>query len=287
MIATQNQQTPKEDLTADLMPETPASLAKTAELSTITLNRSPILLSNHHTHHHPKAGINPLADMASYLFSIIGKMKYLKSHPSLSALQKELLQEVNTFQENAKNIGYNTEYIIVCRYVLCATLDDIISGTSWGGQGQWVKFSLLAAYNQDTAHQEKFFTIMERSIKEPSLYIDLMEVMYICLSMGYKGQYRSTEHNQYQLEQITTNLYKHIRAYRGNITKTLSPHLLKSNKSVSGKRTENKFSFLFIFFVTACVVMIIFISLSYLMDVISNEAYKDLFPMESSVLHNQ
>lgn len=248
-----------------------------------TLNASAqLLLPSRIVSHNPKAGLNPIVDAAGYLFSIIGKLKAIKTYRQLNKLQAELIQEINLFHETVKNHGYSSEYIVVCRYVLCAITDEIICNTSWGGQGQWDAFSLLAAFNQDTHHQDKFFSIMERTIKEPALYIDLMELMYICLSMGYKGQYRTTEHSQYQLEQITNNLYKHIRAYRGSFSKTLSPTPLKSNKSTAKPKIQRKTSLFFIFVVTACVMMTIFVSLGYLMDVISNEAYKNIAQLGKS-----
>jgi type VI secretion system protein ImpK len=112
-----------------------------------------------------------------------------------------------------------------------------------------------------------------------------MELMYFCLSLGYKGQYRSTEFNQHQLEQIVDNLYKHIRLFRGHITKALSHIPLKATK-VSGKPVAQKEPVgLKLTYVTVCVVMSIFISLGYLMDVISNEAYKNITHFENVVSH--
>ncbi len=241
------------------------------------------LLPNRPANHSAKSGLNPLVDAASYLFSVIGKLKQIQAYTQLNKLQQELMQEVNTFTDAVKSQDDNSEYAIVCRYVVCATLDDIIANTEWGSQGVWDQYSILAAFNQDVQHQDKFFTIMERALKEPVLYIDLMELMYLCLSMGYKGRYRATEHSQYQLEQITNNLYKHIRANRGSFSKTLSPTPLKASGAKAVIR--NKTSFLFIFIVTACIVMAIFIGLGYLMDVISNEAYKNLASVTNPVPH--
>lgn len=284
MIATHNQQTDglplslASDASAKPLHENDYAVNKVKSLNT----RSQLLLQSRVVAHNPKAGLNPLVDTAGYLFSVLGKLKQLKTYRQPSKLQKELVQEVTSFQEAIKNHGYNAEYIVICRYILCATFDDIISNTAWGAQGQWDSHCLLGAFNQDTQHQDKFFTIMERAIKEPAFYIDLMELMYICLSMGYKGQYRSTEHSQYQLEQITNNLYKHIRAYRGSFSKSLSPTPLKTAKSTT-KPAAKRNSMFFVFLVTACVIMTIFVSLGYLMDVISNEAYKNISPVETRV----
>jgi type VI secretion system protein ImpK len=233
--------------------------------------------------HHPKAGLNPLVDVAGYLFSVIGKLKQVDSYHQLNKLQKELVREINTFYDAIKTLGYNAEYTVVCRYVLCATIDDIISNTNWGGQGRWEQHSLLISFNQDIQHQDKFFSIVERAIKEPTHYIDLMELLYLCLSMGYKGFYRATEHSQYQLELITNSLYKHIRAYRGNFSKSLSPAPAKSTKPITKTVVPPSTSPLIVLLTTFCVVMILFIGLSYLMDVISNDAFKNITQLQKPV----
>ncbi len=237
--------------------------------------------------HSANAGLNPLADAAASLFSILGKLKQLPVYRQLSKLQKELIQEVNSFHETISQLNYNAEYIAVCRYIICATIDDIIANTPWGGQNQWDHYSLLTAFNQDTQHQDKFFIILERAIKEQTLYIDLMELMYISLSFGYKGQYRSTEYSQYQLEQITHQLYKHIQVYRGNFSRTLSPTPIKNSVIKNQKLAKkNKFSPLLAILITAYIILIIFVSLDFLTDVISNEAYQPIAEVKNLVSHS-
>lgn len=244
-----------------------------------------LLLPGRNFAHNTQSGLNPVVDAASYLFSVLGKLKQLKAYHHLSLLKDELILEINTFQESLQTQAYNAEYAIVCRYILCATFDDIISNTVWGSQGQWESHSLLNSFNPEGHQEDKFFTIMERAVKEPNIYIDLMELMYICLSSGYKGHYRATEHSQYQLEQIHNHLFKHIRAYRGNFSKALSPAPFKFSK-IAKKSRKNNTSFLLIGIVTTCVIMTIFISLGYLMDVISNEAYSNILQIENTVSHD-
>lgn len=275
MSVTHNEQTLDGELGEDI--------ADNAIVPSSPSESTPLLLPGKIVSHHPKAGINAMVDVAGYLFSLLGKLKQLKSYRNPGRLQKELLQEINTFHEAIKAHGYNAEYIVVCRYVLCATFDDILANTNWGGQGQWESYSLLAAYNQDIEHHEKFFTILERAIKEPAYYIDLMEFMYICLSMGYKGSYRATEHNQYQLEQITNNLYKHIRSFRGGFSKTLSPTPLRFSRMLVKKTIQLRYSLLIILGATACIIMTIFIGLGYLMDTMSNEAYRNITHIQRTV----
>jgi type VI secretion system protein ImpK len=243
-------------------------------------------LHNQIISHHPRAGLNPVADAAGYLFTVMGQLKEAQNFRQLGRLQKELLQEINTFQKTIKNHGYHQEYILVCRYIICAAIDELISNTEWGGEHHWDQYSLLAAFGQDVHHQEKFFGIMERAIKEPAYYIDLMELMYICLSMGYRGRYRGNDIYQAQLEQVTSALYKHIRAYRGNFSKVLSPAPLKPPRPASKHSPHAPTSHLTVFLLTACIIMTLFISLGYLMEMISNEAFSNFTDIQKPVSRN-
>jgi len=241
-----------------------ASLEKCLSLETTPSN---LQLANHIVRHHPQSGLNTLADAATHLFTCIGKLKLMKSHTALHTLQAELIEEINFFYATVKHHGFSPEYTLVSRYIMCAMLDEILMHSPL----PWEPYRLLVFYNQDLEHQEKFFTILQRIIKEPALYIDLMELMYLCLSMEYKGQYRTMENGHYQLEQITNGLYKHIRAYRGSYSKILSPTPLKPSNHPSMTILKRKKSLTTIFIVTVCVILTIFISLGYRMDV-SNES---------------
>jgi type VI secretion system protein ImpK len=256
----------------------------TAPAKTTPSSSTQLLLPSKFITHHPKAGINPLADAAAYLFSVAGKLKQLKSYRHLSKLHKELVQEINAFQDAAKAQGYSSEYILVSRYALCTTLDDIIVNTPWGGQGQWDNHNLLTAFNQEAFTQERFFMILDRITKDPGLYIDLMEFMYLCLSLGFKGSYRSTEYSNNQLEQITHSLYKHIRAHHGDFNKTLSPFPVRGATTHTKSTPRNTPVFL-VALTTVTIILSLFVGLGYLLDTISNQAYRELMHIGKSILY--
>lgn len=243
-----------------------------------------LLLPGKFISHHPKAGINPLVDSAAYLFSAVGKLKQLKSYHHLNQLQKELIDEINQFQDNAKTHGYSPDFILVSRYALCVTLDDIISNTGWGSQGQWENYRLQMVFNNnESPNYERFFLILERIAKDPALYIDLMEFMYICLSLGFKGIYRATEFGNNQLEQITDSLYKHIRSQHGNFSKILSPFPLRLAPTSKINTTKNPLWG--ILGITAVIILAIFIGLGYMLNSISNQAYQELTHIGKSMLY--
>ncbi|MCD6039380.1 MAG: hypothetical protein K0S27_780 [Gammaproteobacteria bacterium] len=234
--------------------------------------------------HHSKAGLNPLVDIAGYLFSMLGKLKHLKSYRNLNKLHQELTAEINGFQDAAQARGYRSEYTLVSRYALCVTFDDIIANTSWGGQGQWEGYSLLTVFNSETVQQERFFLILERIIKEPTLYIDVMEFMYICLSLGYKGSYRANEFSNGELEKITHGLYKRIRAYHGDFSRALSPFPIKPSRP-SKTALPKQPSYGLLFSVTTIIILLMFVGLGFMLDIISDQAYQALMHIGKSILY--
>lgn len=249
-----------------------------------TSSQQHLLLPSKFITHHPKSGLNPLVDAAAYLFSVIGKLRQLKSYRNLNKLHQELLQEINAFQDAAKAQGYTSEYVLVARYAVCATIDDIISSSSWGSQGQWDSYSLLATLNQEPLQQDRFFVILDRISKEPALYIDVMELMYLCLSFGYKGNYRFTEFSHSQLEQITNALYKRIRSQRGDFSKTLSPFPIKTTSSLH-KTVTKKAPLWMTVIATLAILLGLFTGLGFLLDNMSKQAYQKLMHIGNSILY--
>lgn len=188
--------------------------------------------------HRKEAGINPLVDAASYIFSLMGKLKHLKYCNDFKLLQNELVAEIENFKETVETcLGsseYLAEYLPISLYALCMTIDDIISSTAWGDQGAWDEYSLISHFNESPLSGENFLIILERLILDPDIYIDVIEFFYICLNLGFRCK-RSAEFSYEQLERIANSLYKRIRNYHGNYNKTLTPFPLRVNKSVKSK----------------------------------------------------
>lgn len=196
-----------------------------------------LILTHKLNTHLPESGLNPLVDAAGQLFTTMGKLKQLKSCDDLNGLHNELVQEIENYKEIVQTLGYVedylSEYIPITCYALCVTLDDIILNTSWGGDGKWDTYALVHTFTPDAPSHMSFFIILERLIRDTDVYIDVIEFMYICLSLGFKCGYNSntTEFNHEQVQQIINALYKRIRAYRKDFSKTLSPFPIRASNS--------------------------------------------------------
>lgn len=184
-----------------------------------------LLLTSKPVIHRPESGINPIVDAASYLFSLMGKLKHVKKYQQLDKLHNELVAEIENFKEIVESYptqkDFLSEYLPISLYALCSTIDDIIYSTPWG-QNEWHAYSLVNRFNEAPLTAENFLILLERLVLDPSIYIEVIEFFYFCLSLGFKGG-NTGEFSHEQLEKMMNSLYKRIRAHRGNYNKTLSP----------------------------------------------------------------
>jgi type VI secretion system protein ImpK len=131
---------------------------------------------------------------------------------------------VRQFESNAQAAGVAAQTITAARYVLCTALDEAVMNTPWGGQSGWAAKRLLVAFHGESYGGEKFFLILDRLCADFSRHIDLIELMYICLTLGFGGRYQIEADGRAKLADIQEELYRRIKAQRPPAADELAPH---------------------------------------------------------------
>jgi type VI secretion system protein ImpK len=161
-------------------------------------------------------GLNPLVQAASPLLQLAGRLRTtLMTTPDLGGLRRHALEEIRRFEERARQTGVANEFVVAARYALCAALDEAVLSTPWGTQSEWAQQTLLVTLHREAWGGEKFFDMLDRIKKDPAKHIDLIELQYLCIALGFTGKYRVSDGGQTRLAQIQHELYQIIRAHRG------------------------------------------------------------------------
>ncbi len=168
-------------------------------------------------------GLNPLVNSASTLLAVFSKTRESLSHPNVGSLHQQLEREIKAFDMKARSAGVKEDTVMIARYLLCTILDEAVLNTPWGAESAWNQRTLLGTFHKETAGGEKFFAILDRLRNTPAENIDALELIYICLSLGYEGKYRVVARGRDQLEQLRDDLFYIIRSYRGEYERALSP----------------------------------------------------------------
>ena len=172
----------------------------------------------------PGQGLNPLLTAAVPLLLMAGGMRGSTVQGDVPALRRQALEEIRRFEESARAAGIANEVIIAGRYALCAALDEAVLATPWGAHSDWAQQTLLNTLHREAYGGEKFFEMLERIAQEPALRIDLIELQYLCIALGFAGKFQLLEQGQTRLAQVQHDIFQRIRSVRSPAEPELSLH---------------------------------------------------------------
>jgi type VI secretion system protein ImpK len=156
------------------------------------------------------------------LLLMVGGMRSSTIRGDVPALRRQALEEIRRFEENARSAGIANEVIIAGRYALCAALDEAVLATPWGAHSDWAQQTLLNTLHREAYGGEKFFEMLERIAQDPARRIDLIELQYLCIALGFTGKFQLLEHGQTRLAQTQHDIFQRIRSVRSAPEQELS-----------------------------------------------------------------
>ncbi len=174
---------------------------------------------------------NPLVACATDLLTVAGQLRGSAHHPDPDGLREHLIRQMRDFEQCARAKGLTDPVVLPARYVLCALVDESVLDTPWGSQSVWAKQGLLISFHNETWGGEKFYDALDRLLAYPSGNLHLLELMYLCLALGFEGRYRVRDGGRDQLERVREQLFQTIRTQRGDPERELLPPLARHDPS--------------------------------------------------------
>ena len=146
--------------------------------------------------------LNSLVAASSELLSEVVRLKHSETREDLYALNERLTAGLKLFEVRALHNGAESSQVMAARYVLCTVVDEAVVTTPWGNESEWSQMSLLSSFHNETFGGEKFFQLLDRLSKNPVKHLPMLELMYLCLALGFEGKYRVLERGLLQLDGI-------------------------------------------------------------------------------------
>jgi len=178
------------------------------------------------------SGMNPLLAAANSLLSMVPRLRTTLQHPDPQTLRESLARDIKEFERRAQAAHIPSQKITAARYALCTLLDEAASSTPWGGSGIWQGNSLLIMFHNEASGGEKFFQLLSKLAENPVENLDLLQLMDVCLALGFEGRYRMQDNGKAQLEAVRERLAQILRRQQGEYERDLSPHW----RAATGKR---------------------------------------------------
>ena len=116
---------------------------------------------------------------------------------------ERLLEKSET---EAADQSFNPADYDLARFALCAWIDEAILSSNWSEKGKWRKEPLQKLYYKVANAGESFF---ERLNSLGPHQRDVREIYYLCLAMGFAGQYVH-QGDEYLLDQLKLSNLKFL-----------------------------------------------------------------------------
>jgi type VI secretion system protein ImpK len=171
----------------------------------------------------PSVGNNALANAAAPLLALAVRLRNTAAVANVEALRARIIDEIRSFERRVSAANLPRETMRGGHYAICATIDDVINNTPWGTAGQWAAQSMCRSFHNDVAGGERFFDFLGHFQKEPGRYGDVLELMYLCLSLGFEGRMRVAQRGASELNRTREGLYNLLRQNKGEAERALSP----------------------------------------------------------------
>lgn len=168
--------------------------------------------------------LNPLVAAASGLLSEVVRLKQTAAGEDLPTLNQRLSTALGDFVNNALHKGVESGQVSTARYVLCTVVDEAVATSAWGKEGEWSKMSLLSTFHNETSGGERFFQLLDRLSKNPVKHLPMLELIYLCLALGFEGKYRVQSRGHQELENLRDALYRQIQQLHVDVPHELSRH---------------------------------------------------------------
>jgi len=184
----------------------------------------------------PSAGGNPLVRTANPLLLLAAQLRSSVEAPDPALLRDRALAYIQRFEDAGARAGVDAQTSLAARYVLCTMIDEAVLDSPWGQQTGWSRQTLLVTFHGETYGGEKFFAILDRLSQDMVRHIDLVEMMYLCLALGFGGKYLVESGGMARLADRREDVYRRITAYRAAAPTALSPRWQGVDRPLTSRR---------------------------------------------------
>jgi type VI secretion system protein ImpK len=169
-------------------------------------------------------GGDVLTVAAAPLLQLMARLRNTASPPDSGDLYQRTVRQIRVFEQEARDKGVPLEQLRPAHYALCASLDDIVLNTPWGSSGSWSQRSLVSTFHQEVRSGERFFDVLKQMCANPGRFLPVIELMYICMSLGFIGQYRLSRRGVGEINRIREETYAVIVRQKKPAEPALAPH---------------------------------------------------------------
>jgi len=177
-----------------------------------------------------------LMEFCSACIALILQLRNTSEYGEQDTLRSRIHELLKKVERDAKVAGIDYEDIHYAIFALVAFIDETIIASGWSQKEAWLAKPLqLELFNRFDAGEE-FFIRLEKLRQRAQYNKSVLELYYLCMTLGFKGKYQLQEREE--LRQIIEETYADLRHVKGRSAEILSPHGKRKDEIVEVVKKE-------------------------------------------------
>jgi type VI secretion system protein ImpK len=183
-------------------------------------------------------GARDISSLSTDLFLIVIRMREAEELGDPASLRKLILYYLDLFKKNCAVIGIAEPSIQEAVYAVVALIDEAVLSAKGACRDYWIARPLQLDLFGDNIAGEEFYRKLQKLLEQPEKKKDVLEVYYLCLSLGFEGKYKML--NPEERVALLDETGKRLRRARIKGSSALSPHGKGSDFAPARKRVQGR-----------------------------------------------
>jgi type IV / VI secretion system protein, DotU family len=179
-------------------------------------------------------GSRELTGLCTDLFLIIIRMREAEDLGDPAALCKLINYYIGLFEKNCSALKVAPDTIAEAKYALIALIDETVLSVPGICRDYWMSRPLQLEHFGDNIAGQEFYNKLQKMLLQPENKKDVLEVYYLCLSLGFEGKYKIS--NPEERTAIMEDLGRKLRRTRIRASAELSPHGKRADSTILKKK---------------------------------------------------
>jgi len=168
-----------------------------------------------------------LCKLCTDLFLIVIRMLETKKLGNPLSLRKLIFTFIDKFEQDCKEYGIDDNQMLDAEYAIVALIDETVLSIDGECRNYWILQPVQLHIFRNNIAGEQFFEKLKKLSAKPEINRDVLEVYYLCMSLGFEGKYRFC--NPEERIKIIDDLGRKLRRAKARGSNGFSFHIKNDN----------------------------------------------------------
>lgn len=147
---------------------------------------------------------NNLVNASAELLALCASMKQMAEPDDLYRFRQGIISKIGALKQRIGRHDYPPSVADKTCFLFCIVLDELILHSDWAEHSGWENQTFVSELFGVRDGGEQFYWLADKALSQPKLLLDLIELIYIFIRLGFRGKYRQS--GRKDLEQLTLQL---------------------------------------------------------------------------------